>query len=39
MTQTCLISIPNSWTSPLYHLGQRVKQGEIIGIITFYTSH
>ncbi len=26
------ITIPNSWTPPLYHLGQRVKQGEITGI-------
>lgn len=26
------INIPNSWTLPKYHLGQRVKQGEITGL-------
>jgi hypothetical protein len=26
------INLPTSWTLPKYHLGQRVKQGEIIGL-------
>lgn len=26
------ITIPNSWTPPKYHFGQRVKQGEIISL-------
>ncbi|MHC5819378.1 MAG: hypothetical protein ACYT04_26740 [Nostoc sp.] len=26
------MKIPNSWTSPKYHFGQRVKQGEITGL-------
>ncbi|MEH2274403.1 MAG: hypothetical protein V7K40_06230 [Nostoc sp.] len=33
MNEVCVkIAIPNSWTPPLYRLGQRVKQGEIIGL-------
>ncbi|MEH1920594.1 hypothetical protein [Nostoc sp.] len=26
------MKIPNSWTPPKYHFGQRVKQGEITGL-------
>jgi hypothetical protein len=26
------MKIPNSWTPPRYHFGQRVKQGEITGL-------
>ncbi|MHC5719539.1 MAG: hypothetical protein ACYTX0_47715, partial [Nostoc sp.] len=26
------MKIPNSWTAPKYHFGQRVKQGEITGL-------
>jgi hypothetical protein len=26
------ISLPKSWAPPKYHLGQRVKQGEITGL-------
>ena len=27
--------IPNSWKQPLYKLGQRVEQGEIIGMLYY----
>lgn len=32
METSKVVTIPNHWTSPKYSLGQRTKQGVIVGI-------
>ncbi|MEH2105898.1 hypothetical protein [Nostoc sp.] len=32
METSKIVTIPNHWTSPKYSLGQRTKQGMIVGV-------